>query len=87
MKKIIIVDDDPDILEVVNIILMGGFNVPEIVDEYHPDLGLLDIRLPGKQGTEICRDLRFTSYDLPIILFSANTLQKKSLICVRHMAL
>jgi DNA-binding response OmpR family regulator len=88
MKKILVVDDDPDILQVVDIILTGegfnvhthstGNNVPEIVDNYHPDLVLLDIQLPGKQGNEICKDLKHTDSNLPVILFSAHVKREKA---------
>jgi DNA-binding response OmpR family regulator len=81
MKKILVVDDDHSIVEVIQVILEGnGFNVrtnldghdlPKIINEYQPDLILLDIRLPGNRlGTEICKELKQV-YFIPIILFSA----------------
>ena len=83
MKKILIVDDDQAILEVVSVILTSysfdvkthstGFNVPGIVLYYQPDLILLDICLPGKLGTEICKELKELNPKIPIILFSANS--------------
>ena len=82
MKKILVVDDEASILEIVRLILTSygfdvkthstGFNVPDIVLHYHPNLILLDIRLPGKLGTEICKELKQLDSKLPIILFSAN---------------
>ena len=82
MRKILVVDDDKSILEVVSLILTSydfdvkthstGFNVPDIVLHYHPNLILLDIRLPGKLGTEICKELKQLDSKLPIILLSAN---------------
>ena len=53
-----------------------GLNVPEIVTSYDPNLVLLDIRLPGKSGTDICRDLKTIHSNLPIILFSAHALRE-----------
>ncbi|MEP6594987.1 MAG: response regulator [Ginsengibacter sp.] len=80
MKKILVVDHDFDILDVVELILSdngfhvrtnsNGYNLPDIVKEYTPDLILLDVRLPGKQGTELCKELK-RIYSIPIILFSA----------------
>jgi DNA-binding response OmpR family regulator len=88
MKKILVVDDDPSILQVVDIILTRkgfdvhthstGNNVPEVVDNYHPDLVLLDIRLPGKPGTEVCKDLKHANSNLPVVLFSANVSREKA---------
>ena len=82
MKKILVVDDDEDIVDVVKFILIShGFdvhthstslNVPDVVKDYHPNLILLDIRLFGKSGTEICKELK-QKHTFPIILFSADT--------------
>jgi DNA-binding response OmpR family regulator len=79
-KKVLIVDDEKDILEVVQYILIqkgftvfthtSGLQVSEAVQFYHPDLILLDIGLPGKQGTDICMELKKT-FSIPILLFSA----------------
>src|SRR5664279_617984 len=87
MKKILVVDDDEDILDIVKLILIShgfdvqthstGLNVPDIVMHYRPNLILLDIRLPGKLGTEVCRELKLIHSDLPIILFSAHAEQGK----------
>ena len=83
MKKILVVDDDEDILEVVKISLKyygfdirthpTGLNVPDVVKQYQPDLILLNIFLPGKPGTEICKELKLSNSNMPIILFSAHS--------------
>ena len=88
MKKILVVEDDKDTLEVVEFILTSrgfdvhthstGLNVPEVVTEYHPDLILLDIFLPGKLGTQICKELKEKRV-IPIILFSAHADKQKAL--------
>ena len=82
MKKILVVDNDQDILEVVRIslkfygfdvkTLSTGLNVPDVVRQYQPDLILLDIFLPDKPGTEICKELKRLNSKTPIILFSAH---------------
>jgi DNA-binding response OmpR family regulator len=88
MKKVLVIDDDKNILEVVEFILTSygfdvftlstGFHVPEIVLHYQPDLILLDILLPGKLGTQICKELKQVHSDIPIILFSAIAQQGKT---------
>ena len=88
MKKILLVDDDEDILHVVQLLLTSrgfdvqthstGLNVPDIVTQYQPHLILLDIRLPGKSGTEVCKELKQIHTNLPIILFSAHAEQGKA---------
>jgi len=87
VKKVLIVDDDQDLLEVVKLVLTihdfdvhthsTGLNVPEIVNSYNPNAILLDINLPGKSGTEICKELKEKDSSLPIILFSAPTEKEK----------
>ena len=82
MKKILVVEDDVDILYIVQHILVShgfdvqthstGLNVPDIVMHYHPNLILLDIRLPGKLGTEVCSELKQIHTNLPVILLSAH---------------
>ena len=81
MKKILIIDDDKDILEAVSLILENagfgvathntGLDVPAKVLAYNPHAILLDVALPGKPGTEVYKELSQT-FDTPIIFFSAN---------------
>jgi len=66
--RILVVDDDPDILfATVRIIKKEGFEViraetgnqcMEEVEKNHPDLILLDVELPDIQGTEVCEKLK-----------------------------
>ena len=88
MKKVLVVDDDQNILEVVKFILAShdfdvftlskSLNVPEVVLHYQPNLILLDILLPGKLGTQICNELKQIHTDIPIILFSAHAQHGKA---------
>lgn len=67
-KKILVADDEPDILEILNYNLINeGYTVitakngNEALDkarQYHPDLIILDIMMPGKNGIEVCKILR-----------------------------
>ena len=80
MKKILVVDDDQDVLFLVQHILesrgfdvhthSSGLKVPEVVMNYNPNLILLDVSLPEKSGIEICNELK-QIYSIPIILISA----------------
>lgn len=86
MKKVLVIDDEPDIVDVVETLLkLHGFevythttgnNVPEVIKECDPDVILLDINLPGKSGIEVCKDLEAISDHPPIILFSAHNGEK-----------
>lgn len=83
MDKILLVDDDIDILSVVKILLtQNDFKVQAISDwktinqsiaTFHPDLILLDISLGGADGRDICRGLKDSkeTRHIPVILFSA----------------
>ena len=67
-KKILIADDEPDILEIIQYNLKAeGYDVYtarngdealEMAKKTAPDLILLDIMMPGKNGIEVCRHLR-----------------------------
>ncbi|MDQ6762113.1 MAG: response regulator [Bacteroidota bacterium] len=88
MKKILVIDDDEDILESVSLILeKAGFDVDTHntgldvlakVLEYKPHAILLDVKLPGKSGTEVYKELCKTG-TTPVIFFSANADKQKVL--------
>lgn len=79
-QKILIVDDDNNIAELISLYLTKECFETKIVndgeqalrefDSFHPDLLLLDLMLPGIGGYQVCRELRHTS-DVPIIMLSA----------------
>jgi two-component system nitrogen regulation response regulator NtrX len=78
---LLVVDDEPQILQVVSGILQDeGFEVltaPDgetalkTVSDGTPDLVLLDIALPGKDGLEILRELKARHPALPVVMISA----------------
>ena len=80
--RILVVDDDPGISEMVAILLesegyevsvcANGSNVLPLFRAEHPELVLLDVMLPGLDGVSVCRQLREES-DVPIIMMSAKT--------------
>lgn len=79
-KKILIVDDDENIAELISLYLVKECFDTEIVlngedaigkfNEYQPHLILLDIMLPGIDGYDVCREIRKSS-NVPIIMLSA----------------
>ena len=80
--RILVVDDDVALAEMIGIVLRSeGFepvfcaNGDEAVDAFHssqPDLVLLDLMLPGRDGTEICREIR-TESGVPIVMLTAKS--------------
>ncbi|HZW66647.1 MAG TPA: response regulator [Hanamia sp.] len=84
MNKILVVDDDIDILSLVKIMLtMNHFDVEAIsrweeidtrLHDFKPDLVLLDVSLGDADGRDICKQMRTAKETsaIPVILFSAN---------------
>lgn len=84
MDKILVVDDDTDILGLVEMLLQSNHyrvkaisrwqDIDNSIYNFKPDLVLLDVSLGGADGREICKSLKSAkeTQDLPVILFSAN---------------
>ena len=84
MPKVLVVDDDIDILSVMEILLtMKGFEVEVIargenilpkIGVFKPDIILLDVLISGQDGRTICRKLKSNSETMriPVIMFSAH---------------
>jgi len=86
MKKMIaIVDDEPDIVELLNLhLIKAGYDTKAFFDgesffnyleKKTPDLVLLDLMLPDMDGMDICKDLRKNEkfVNLPIIMLTAKS--------------
>ena len=79
-QKILIVDDDENIAELISLYLVkecfdteivtNGLDALESFKTYQPNLILLDIMLPGMDGYEVCQEIRKSS-NVPIIMLSA----------------
>lgn len=79
-RKIMIVDDDPNIVELIDLYLkkegyetdkhLSGVTALERFDAVDPDLILLDIMLPEIDGYDVCTEIRKKS-DVPIIMITA----------------
>lgn len=79
-SRILIVDDEPSVCELCTLYLRKeqfeteavhhGNAVAEALHRFRPDLLILDIMLPGKDGWQICREVRRESR-LPIIMLTA----------------
>jgi DNA-binding response OmpR family regulator len=79
MQKILIVDDDAELRETVSILLereqfiqaVDGQSGLEKAFSIKPSLMLVDLRLPGMSGIEVCKQLRASRITTPIIVLSA----------------
>jgi DNA-binding response OmpR family regulator len=84
MSRILIIDDDPDIRTVLNILLRkNGYEVETaarkeevfgMIQLFDPSLILLDVLLSGHDGRKICMDIKAdpVTNHIPVIMFSAH---------------
>ena len=80
--RVLVVDDDPALSEMLGIVLQSdgfepffvadGARAVEAFRHTRPDLVLLDVMLPGKDGIEVCRAIRAES-GVPIVMLTAKT--------------
>ena len=80
-KRILIVDDNPEVREVVHLLLAGdGYQIQEAVDgddalrkvDEDTDLIILDVMMPGKSGFKVCQELRNIT-NAPILFLTAKS--------------
>ncbi|GAA1473541.1 MtrAB system response regulator MtrA [Corynebacterium felinum] len=81
-QKILVVDDDPAISEMLSLVLDAegfeavvvndGAQATDVFFKENPDLVLLDLMLPGMNGIDICRAIRQES-TVPIVMLTAKT--------------
>jgi two-component system, OmpR family, response regulator len=79
--KVLVVDDEPNIRELVQVALnfhgfavttsATGEDVVQLAEAYRPDLIVLDVLLPDIDGFEVCRRLRSVANDVPVIFLTA----------------
>ena len=80
--RVLVVDDDTALAEMLGIVLRGeGFEPSFVADgdkalaafrETKPDLVLLDLMLPGRDGIDVCRQIRAES-GVPIVMLTAKS--------------
>ncbi|WP_435742998.1 MtrAB system response regulator MtrA [Nocardioides sp. SYSU DS0663] len=78
--RVLVVDDDASLAEMLTLVLrQEGFDTRMVTRgdlamaafrEYHPDLVLLDLMLPGKDGIDVCKEIRSES-GIPIVMLTA----------------
>lgn len=87
-KKVLLIEDEPNIIEAVSFILSrdgwevkthsNGHDAIEAVRHRAPDLIVLDVMLPGRSGFEILQEIRADSAmsDLPVLMLTARGQEK-----------
>jgi DNA-binding response OmpR family regulator len=82
-KYVLIVDDDPDLVETVSMMLESkgyevgkaydGIEGEEAIKKRRPDVLILDVMMPRKNGYQLCKELKSNKWtqDIPIVLLTA----------------
>jgi DNA-binding response OmpR family regulator len=91
MRKILVVDDDEDLLEMVTLVFMSrgmevsslnrGSGFLETVEQEKPDIIIMDIFLGDADGRDLCRKYKESAnaHSLPVILYSAGNIPPASI--------
>jgi len=91
--KLLIADDEPDMLRFLRTQMSGHFEVIEAVDghqavvkaaQFLPDIILSDMMMPEKDGLQVCRELRqrTSTRNIPIVLLTARADEKTKIDCL-----
>jgi two-component system alkaline phosphatase synthesis response regulator PhoP len=93
--KILVIDDDPDILEILKLLLnlekyevftaSNGITGLSTAREQNPDMIILDLNLPDIDGQQICKIIR-EELDLPILILSARDNVSDKVVCLEYGA-
>ena len=83
MKRILVIEDEPQMrLGLRDNLELEGYEVETAADgdeglqkasAFTPDLVILDVMLPKKNGFDVCRDLRARSISTPIVMLTARS--------------
>ncbi len=82
-RKILIVEDDPDIAQLITMhVIEAGYEALSVdsgeqglreFEEYAPDLLILDLMLPGIDGLEVCKSVRRQNERIPVLMLTAKS--------------
>lgn len=95
MKRVLIVDDEPELTEVVREYLQDHYEVVVANNgaaalasfrQRRPDVVFLDINMPGASGVEVLKELRHADPTLPVIMVTVNTEAAVLQECLREGA-
>lgn len=81
LSRILVIDDEPDMLENCDLILAregyqvatlsDSTKVSQALDQFDPDLVLTDLTLPGKDGIDVLREVKYSHTDVPVVIMTA----------------
>ena len=89
MPKILLVDDEPDIIEIIQYHLekegylvktaSNGIECLSIAKSFVPDLILLDVMMPVKDGFTVAKEIRQVDSEIPILFLTAKSMKEDKL--------
>jgi DNA-binding NtrC family response regulator len=96
MRKILVVDDDPNVAEVIEeyfdrsrydvCTMLCGEKVPETALRINPDLILLDLTLPDVDGMQVLRNLKEAGSRAPVVIITGNVSAEKAMETMKEGA-
>jgi DNA-binding response OmpR family regulator len=95
MTKIMIVDDEPDLRDMLNLMMnkegyetlvaADGKDFLEKIDQFHPDIVTLDVMMPGLTTKEILEELQYKATDPKILLLTVVQFSDEEKIKLKNM--
>ncbi|MEJ7693117.1 response regulator [Daejeonella sp.] len=95
--RVLVIDDDQEHLDILDealsyyhfkvMVCSDGQDLEQVLRSFKPGLLLMDYRLPGDNGVELCKRIKneFKIYDLPVILMSAYPLGDENLMYCNYL--
>lgn len=94
-KRILVVDDEQAIRESLRLLLKGNFDIAlaedgiqalSVAEEFQPDMVLLDVMMPKRDGIETLRLLREKNQDVPVVMLTATNTVRTAVQAMKYGA-
>jgi DNA-binding response OmpR family regulator len=95
-EKILVIDDEPEIRELLSEILQGeGFEVfgaadgvegLELFHDIKPDLVITDVKMPHKDGLEVLKGVKDAKFDIDVIILTGHSDEATAIECLQSGA-
>lgn len=95
-KRILVVDDEQAIRESLRLLLKSNFDIAlaedgiqalSVAEEFHPDMVLLDVMMPKRDGIETLKLLREKNHDVPIVMLTATNTVRTAVQAMKYGAI
>ena len=95
MKRILVVDDEPELLEIIREHFQGRYEIDTALSgasaierfvRNRPDMVFLDVNMPGANGVAVLKLLRETDPKIPVVIVTANAQNQVAAECLANGA-